>query len=452
MHCYSVDLRSSQFLFELIYRDVFRTELSSPMDTWHLHPGPRTFLCMIDTLSDPSAWPGSMESKKSSSLSAHLVQTLADSGLNSSLSLLVQTVCPILPRHAAGIIPSSVEYVSYHLMSLQCGLIGDTYPQSNWEQSPLQLLATSCLWQRCPSLKSIGGRLYRTYLTEEINHCLPEVVESLRHKEDVSMNVALALLGNIVQLGTGAISGDSTQNQDRASFCSTMACVLAGLVSRLPWAKLFSIEILDADNENEDKNLNESKNPSWDSDETGWDSSSATPYLVAAARGLLEENGQRLLEGLVHGVLVHKGSTTESKSQEVMRGATAVCELLHVVLKSGSSIQQQNFLLHLAISGGFVQRLWYSLLRGSTKLLEGNNTILDARSVRQELMTLHIFCQVYSCFLNLAGPEEVRTEQKPLPLSELYNPNGKTSGLIDLLKQYLWQVEVIFWLKNYNLM
>ena len=55
------------------------------------------------------------------------------------------------------------------------------------------------------------------------------------------------------------------------------------------------------------------------------------------------------------------------------------------------------------------------------------------------MLPLLILSEAYSTYLSTFGDDYMYEKQRPLPLSELYQPeSGK--GLISLLKYCLWQV------------
>ena len=124
----------------------------------------------------------------------------------------------------------------------------------------------------------------------------------------------------------------------------------------------------------------------------------------------------------------------DSKSLSV--GVSSLSGLLWLIVNSQSWLHKQSWLVYLAVSGEFVQRLWFSYLRMTWReALEGSELCKGS----QEIVPLLVFCQVYSCFLVTAGLEEVCQRQEPLPLKELYDSANPSGGVIPMLRQAMWQ-------------
>lgn len=69
----------------------------------------------------------------------------------------------------------------------------------------------------------------------------------------------------------------------------------------------------------------------------------------------------------------------------------------------------------------------------------GWSLLQDDRRDPGWMLPLLILSEAYSTYLSTFGDDYMYEKQRPLPLSELYHPEG-SKGLISLLKYCLWQV------------
>ncbi|GMH39401.1 hypothetical protein BSKO_07299 [Bryopsis sp. KO-2023] len=410
-------------------RSMYLQDLASPYNPANGSQAGVLLKFLLD-LSNTDTWSGVLGQEKAQRLTAALTQNLVKLGMFRILARLVKAACPMKRRDSG---TPAAEFLASRLLVLYWRI----EQRSNGVEiedvdGPLRLLSVGCLWQRCPSFKRFGGRMCSLAFTHT-ESLEPEILHALQQEEETMIETALSILGNVVQLGEGAVAFRG-ENEEQG-FCHRLPSVMFGLLVRLPLGRLFSMDIIDDSDE-------DAVGPSYynESSTSEWDATGVAPELVSAVDGLFGNLGQDLLAGLVKGILPHVRPCVEVVDPGVLRGAAALCGLLQLVLKTHSQVQRQRLLLSLAVSGEFIQRVWYSLLRPS-----GDGVRQEPQGMEKTLRVLIMLCQVYSCFLVTAGSEEVCGKQEPLPLKELYDPASANAGLISLLKQCLWQV---IWVAN----
>ena len=56
------------------------------------------------------------------------------------------------------------------------------------------------------------------------------------------------------------------------------------------------------------------------------------------------------------------------------------------------------------------------------------------------MLPLCVFCRVYTTFISTSADTDMYKHQRPLPLTELYDPAAPRLGVLALLKFALWHV------------
>lgn len=395
------------------------------------------FVKFIESLTTPATWSPFVQREAATTLTDNLGKKLALNGMYTALASLIRCTCPIREgAHGVDVsFATVIEHLGLHLTQLHCRTCDTGNQVVSFHRGPLQILSVGCLWRRCPSLKVIGGFLCKKGIPHDTSIPIPDIIKRLLVEGERPVDVALAFLGNVAQLGGGAVLQGQFRNDDHPDFCSRMANMVSELLIRLPLAKLFSMDIITDDEEEEDE-----AGPSYvfELRQSEWDATEVEADLVLAAQDLFAIPGQELLEGLVQGILPHTQQVEDTLESGVPEGAAGVCKLLQLLLKTRNEVQRQKLLLSLALSGKMVERLWYSFLRNCSAIdIEG---LRDSGGMNNMLVALGMLCQVYSCFLVTAGSEELCRKQEPLALKELHNIESSNSGLIVMLRNYLWQV------------
>lgn len=395
------------------------------------------FVTFIESLTSPATWSASVGREAATTLTDNLGSRLALNGMYTVIASLLRSTCQVREGSYGDDVlsPPVMEHLVLHLIKLHCRMNDAGHQVVGYQQGPLQLLTIGCLWRRCPSLKAMGGCLCRKGIPQDTSIPIPDIIKGLLLEGEKPVDVALAFLGNVAQLGGAAVLQGQFRNEDHPEFCSRMANMISELLIRLPLAKLFSMDIITDDEEEED-----AAGPSYvfEARLSEWDATEVAVGLALAAQDLFETPGQELLEGLVQGILPHVQRVEDPIEPGVPEGAAGVCKLLQLLLKTRSEVQRQKLLLSLALSGKMVERLWYSFLRNFSVVdIDG---LRDSGGMNNVLVALGMLCQVYSCFLVTAGSEELCRKQEPLALKELHDVESSNSGLIVMLKHYLWQV------------
>ena len=340
---------------------------------------------------------------------------------------------------------TSLESLAGHLGAGHLQAIQEQHLDMQLTSCPgcLELLCTPLLWEKCRSIKPLTGTFLGLLLSQLDSL---KFVESTLSSIEVqgalgTGEVMLALLGNLLLIGRVGVKVESgTRLVWSHSFWCNLTSLVFQLLTHLPLRQLFPA----VNNKYDDDEPSSSGFGAWSNRNIESLSRDTPPELLSQVRLLVARQGQDFLKALVHGVLPRTAPAMVMGQADwgaLSQGASSLCGLLSLMHFCQERLQQQSWLVSLAVSGQFVQRLWFTYLRaGWRELLEGSHVGVADRYV----VPLLVLSQVYSCFLVTAGVEEVCKRQEPLPLNELYDPANPTVGFIPMLREAMWQVCLVF--------
>ncbi|KAK9829627.1 hypothetical protein WJX72_006957 [[Myrmecia] bisecta] len=375
------------------------------------------------TLTDANAWKPALGSTQASSMAADILTSLTAPSLFSSLSQLLLRAIPEpppppptaaaaaagpsqpTPSAAARAIPTAEALVTNLTIKF---LALRQWPgmQAAGRDLP-HLLCVPRLWDRCPTLRTVSGRVCR-YAVEALHSLqpasalvawLPGTLGPGKAAE------AAALLGNLLEVGGAALkSEEASSNLEAAGKVAVLFASVAQLVlAVVPLRSLFPAA-------SEDEEDGEEPVPSTSgrgAEALHWESRSPPAPLVAQYHRIAEE------------------------------GLPALLKPLQLIEAAGL---RQKVLISLAVSAELVQRMWFSYLKGAYAAGgEAWQPSGDASCDPGWMLPITVFCRVYSTFINTAGDAEMYRHQRPLPLSELYDPAAPSAGVLAMLKFAIWQ-------------
>ncbi|CAD7703489.1 unnamed protein product [Ostreobium quekettii] len=422
------------------HRQEFVPFLSAPLCP--LAAGAGDTACILAhallTLTSPEHWVHAVGSVAGRGIATALLGHLSAKGLYRGISQMVQVCSP--PEDGQPL--TALETIAGQTAAWHLECTARTLPQEEIPSCPgsLELMCIPLLWKRCRSIKSNGVTLLRALLAHSDSAELAEKSLPGIGVEGVvgTGEVALALFGNLLQIGTDL----ANMNAGRRSFWTQLLwCRLAGLMFRLltlmPLRQLFpALQDEDIDDEPSTSGLHV-----WPSGQAQVETGRNVPLsLLSQSRCLLEAPGQEFLRVLVQGILPHKMAVDVGVLGDLRilsEGVSSLCGLLGLVLRCQPHLQQQTWLVSLAVLMHFVQRMWFSYLRPAWRELPIG---CEVGNGAEQLVALLVLCQVFSCFLVTASVEEVFRRQEPLPLLELYNGADPSAGFIPMLRQAMWQV------------
>ncbi|PSC67747.1 E3 ubiquitin-ligase UPL6 [Micractinium conductrix] len=319
-------------------------------------------------------------------------------------------------------------------------------------QLPL-LLCLPLLQRRLPTLRPVAARLWRAAVATL--HALPPAdlaawLGAGRGPTGAAL-AAAALLGNLLEGGAAALRADDPGAAAAARLPALQFAALARtLLALLPQQAFFPRKSAGSssgggarwadEEEEEDEGRAVATAATSHVPQLPWDKEQPPSAGLASQLQLVSDAG--LLRALVRAVLP---AASSQPSGEPPGGAPSLRQRAADVRQLCGLLQQlmalpghrQRLLVMLAFSAELVQRLWFSYLRPAQAAPgEGWVPSGDAACDPGWMLPLTLFSLAYSTCIVTAGDDELYESQRPLPLSELYNPRG--GGVVLLLKGTLW--------------
>ncbi|KAI3426511.1 hypothetical protein D9Q98_008876 [Chlorella vulgaris] len=426
-------------------------------------------------LTAPNSWEAAL-GQAAAAASAQILEFAIRHGLFAQLAAIAAAVCPEVQAAASGASAQrkAVPCGEALLTALTVRILGQqaVVTQRQQQQQRRQqhvskvqgvqlLLCQPMLLQRLPTLAPAATRLWRQ--TVATLHALPASALSTwlhdSHGFDASnvgaaAGAAAALLGNLLEGAAAALKADDGQQlaaarQPALQFVSLASTLLALLPcepffpSSTRWAGADASKWADDDEDEggEGQALLVAATAATKAARLPWDPAQQASQGVVAQLQLVSSGS--LLRALVRAVLPHSSAAAGSSQQSGQLRQTAadvrqLCSLLQQLMALPG--QRQRVLVMLAFSADLVQRLWFSYLRPAQAAPgEGWVPSGDAACDPGWMLPVTLFSLAYSSFIITAGDDELYTAQRPLPLTELYDPQS-AGGVLALLKMALWHV------------
>jgi hypothetical protein len=437
---------------------------------------------------NPSTWAPLLGQQPAAAACAGICAHLLQHGMYPALSCLL-TAAAAAAAAAAGAEaggalarPGSTSFVEALATQLTARHIALKAPVAEPALGPQHLLLVPQVWDHFPSLRPISGHIGRAAVAQLAALPAARVAEQLPH--GARARGAALLAANLVQAGPKVLQGDSS-----VAGAAQLVHVLSVLLALLPLKQLFPSA---ADEEEEQARaaagLPASSGPVA---ALGWQPGDGSAAEVAAELSQLWDlPGKALLLQLAQVLLPCTGLPQAPRplgpagrqlpaafSAERYGAGWAFCCLLRQLLSL--RVHRQKLLLGIAVSGGLVGRLWYSMVQPAQQLLAAGADLgglvlgpaaaavasspstpaaaapaagaaAGAGTCRPGawrqlqdpglLLPLLVLSQAFSSFMATADLDSFYQQQQPLALAQLAPAGAPDQGLVPLLNTTLWRV------------